>query len=106
MNVKSFLSFFFWEACVRKLTITHLLQLPKWPGKAPSPHDYKDFFFQLWIYDLQIGRDLAGSNLIPRAFDEKVMMQSPELDFVCDDLLKNFAYDGDKTQWKVYEPIT
>lgn len=33
-------------------------------------------------------------------------MQSPELDFVCEDLLKNFAYDGDKTQWKVYEPIT
>lgn len=34
------------------------------------------------------------------------MMQSPELDFVCDDLLKNVAYDGDKSQWKVYEPIT
>lgn len=47
-----------------------------------------------------------GLNLIPRAFDEKPMMQSPELDFVCDDLLKNVAYDGDKSQWKVYEPIT
>lgn len=49
---------------------------------------------------------MAGSNLISRASDEKAMMQSPELDFVCDDLLKIFPYDGDKTQWKVYEPIT
>jgi len=55
---------------------------------------------------LQIGRDLAGPNLIPRAFDEKAMMQSPELDFVCDDLLKNFAHDGYKSQQKVSEPIT
>lgn len=49
---------------------------------------------------------MAGSNLIPRAFDEKAMMQNPELDFVCDDLLKNFTYDGDKTHGTVYEPIT
>lgn len=47
-----------------------------------------------------------GSNLTPTVFDEKAMMQSPELDFVCDDLLKNFAYHRDKTQGKVYEPIT
>lgn len=47
-----------------------------------------------------------GSNSIPRAFDEKAMMQNPELDFLCDDLLKYFAYDGNKIQWEVYEPIT
>lgn len=58
-------------------------------------------FFQLQIYDLQIMRDLAGSNLIPRAFDENAMMQSPELDIVGDDLLKNFAYGGDEIQQKV-----
>lgn len=69
--------------------------------QSPLSSWNKDFFFQLWIYDLQTGRDLAGSNLIPRAFDEKAMMQSPELDFVRDDLLRNFADDGDKTQWKV-----
>lgn len=63
-------------------------------------------FFQLQIYDLQIMRDLAGSDLIPRAFDENAMMQSPELDFVGDDLLKNFAYGGDEIQQKVHETIT
>lgn len=41
---------------------------------------------------------MAGSNLIPGAFDENTMMQSPELDFVGDDLLKN---GGDEIQQKM-----
>ena len=52
---KKFPIFFFYgkSVFVRKLTITYLLWLPKWPGKAPSPHDYMDFFF---CYEFMICR--------------------------------------------------